>query len=247
MMSCNSQKQIAYFQGLDDSKMQEINNAFHKSQEPIIRTGDMLLITVSALDPVSVAPFNLPLITFYEPGRDQISADQSLQYYLVDRKGEIDFPQLGKLKVGNLTKIEIIEMIEDKLHKYLVDPIVTLRLLNYKITVLGEVARPGQYTITNEKVSLLNALGMAGDMTIYGQRENVLLVREVNDELEFHRLDLTDKNLFKSPYFYLQQNDVLYVEPNSMRSLASQNLSVYFSIISSISTVLLVFATFIKN
>lgn len=139
-----------------------------------------------------------------------------MQQYLVNNQGEIDFPVLGRLKISGLTKNECEALIREKLIPYLKEtPIVNVRMVNYKISVLGEVKRPGTFTVSNEKVNILEALAMAGDMTVYGMRDNVKLVREnANGERVIQTLNLNDADLIRSPYFYLQQNDILYVSPN---------------------------------
>ena len=139
-----------------------------------------------------------------------------MQQYLVNNQGEIDFPVLGRLKISGLTKNECEALIREKLIPYLKEtPIVNVRMVNYKISVLGEVKSPGTFTVSNEKVNVLEALAMAGDMTVYGVRDNVKLVREnANGERIIQTLNLNDADLIRSPYFYLQQNDILYVSPN---------------------------------
>lgn len=143
-----------------------------------------------------------------------------MQQYLVDNQGEIDFPVLGRLKISGLTKNECEALIREKLVPYLKEtPIVNVRMVNYKISVLGEVTRPGTFTVNNEKVNVLEALAMAGDMTVYGVRDNVKLVREnANGERLIQTLNLNDADLVRSPYFYLQQNDILYVSPNKTKA-----------------------------
>ena len=147
------------------------------------------------------------------------SGENAMQKYLVDNDGNIDFPVLGKIKVADMTKNQVEAYLKSQLRPYLKEePLINVRMVNYKISVLGEVNRPNSYTITNEKVNVLEALALAGDLTIYGKRDNVKLMREsVDGKREVVILDLTDKNLIHSPYFYLQQNDVLYVEPNKTR------------------------------
>lgn len=237
LSGCISQKEIAYFKGIKPDSAAIINQFYHSKQETKICNGDALLITVSALDPNAVAPFNLPLVMYATPGSDKIYSSPTMQYYIVDVNGKINFPVLGSLKLSGLTKSEAIELINNKLTPFLKDPIVNINFMNYHITVLGEVARPGQYGIYNEKVSILDALGMAGDLTIYGIRKNVLITRENNGKLEFERLNLNSSDIFKSPYFYLQQNDVVYVEPSNVKTTASQNIPLYLSTLSTISAI----------
>lgn len=247
LSSCTSQKKLAYFNEVDASSAEAINQSFNRLHEAKICIGDMLSITVSGLDPLAVAPFNLPLVSYAKPGSETIYGSPSLQAYLVDVDGNINFPILGEIKLVDLSKSEAITLIENKLSAYLKDPIVTMQFLNYKITVIGEVARPGQYTINNERVTLLDALGMAGDMTPYGKRGTVLITRENNGKLEFARLDLNSDALFRSPYYYLQQNDVIYVEPNVVRSIASQNIPLYLSGLSTLGTIITLIVTISRS
>ena len=183
---------------------------------------DLLSITINTTDPQAAAPFNLTVQTPINAGLANITTttQPSLQQYLVNNKGEIDFPVIGRLKVGGLTKNEAEDLIREKLQPYLKEkPIVTVRMANYKISVLGEVARPGTFTVSNEKVNVLEALAMAGDMTVYGVRTNVKLIREdANGKREIVQLDLTKSDLILSPYFYLRQNDILYVTPNQTKA-----------------------------
>jgi len=238
LIGCSSQKNVAYFSGVNSTSADSINKSFYKAHEARICAGDMLSITVTGLDPLAVAPFNLPLVSYATPGSDQLYSAPTLQSYLVDINGDINFPVVGTIKLVGLTKSEAIKEINTKLSPYLKNAIVTIQFMNYKITVLGEVMRPGQYTINNERVTVLDALGLAGDMTIYGKRNNVLITRENDGKLEFVRLNLNTDEAFKSPYFYLQQNDVVYVEPNTVKSIAAQNISLYLSTVSTLATVI---------
>lgn len=183
---------------------------------------DILSITVNTTDPAAAAPFNLTMQTAYNVslGNSSVSSQPTLQQYLVNNQGEIDFPVLGRLKIEGLTKNQAEDLIREKLIPYLKEtPVVTVRMVNYKISVLGEVNKPGTFTVTNEKVNVLEALAMAGDMTVYGVRENVKLVREdANGKRLIQTLNLNDADLVLSPYFYLQQNDILYVTPNKTKA-----------------------------
>jgi len=234
--SCTSQKKLAYFNEVTASSADKINSQFKSLHEAKIVVGDMLAITISGLDPEAVAPFNLPLVSYASPGTAQLYAAPSLQSYLVDVKGNINFPVVGELKLEGLTKSAAIELIKDKLKPYLKDPIVNIQFMNYNVTVLGEVLQPGKYSIPNERVTVLDALSLAGDMTVYGKRENILITRENNGKLEFARLNLNSDEIFTSPYFYLQQNDVVYVEPNTVKSISSQNIPLYLSSLSTLAT-----------
>lgn len=233
-------KKVPYFKDLESSN-EEIPVV---QNEPIIHNDDMLSIVISAMDPVTVAPFNLPIISYSSPGEEKLSTTPTMQPYVVDVNGEINFPILGKIKIGGLKKSEAANLIKEKLQPYLKDPIVTIQFLNYKITVLGEVKRPGTYTISNEHTSILQALGIAGDLTIYGRRDNVLLIREMEGgKKEYVRIDLNKTDILSSPFYYLQQNDIIYVEPNKTRvnnvisSSASTNAAIYLSTISSLASV----------
>lgn len=214
LSGCTSYKKVPYIQD------PETVNAYGKEiplYDAKIMPKDLLSITVNTTDPVAAAPFNLTVQTSQNANTNLNTTSQpTLQQYLVNNQGEIDFPVLGKLKVGGLTKNEAESMIREKLQPYLKEtPIVTVRMANYKISVLGEVKSPGTFTVSNEKVNVLEALAMAGDMTIYGVRDNVKLIREdAQGKREIVMLDLTKSDLVLSPYFYLQQNDILYVTPN---------------------------------
>lgn len=183
---------------------------------------DLLSITVNTTDPQAAAPFNLTVQTPLNAVQKNITTTgaPSLQQYLVNNVGEIDFPVIGLLKVGGLTKNQAEDIIRDKLQPYLKEiPIVTVRMSNYKISVLGEVARPGTFTVSNEKINILEALAMAGDMTVYGIRDNVKLIREEADgKREIITLNLNNADLVLSPYYYLRQNDILYITPNKTKA-----------------------------
>jgi polysaccharide export outer membrane protein len=160
----------------------------------------------------------------------------SIMGYLVDDEGNINFPSLGKIHLAGLTKNAAVDTLQARISKFVLSTTtVNIRFLNYRITVLGEVNRPGTYTVENERVTILEALGLAGDLTIYGKRNNVLVYRETGGEPRFHRIDLTSSKLFESDYFYLQQNDMIYVQPNKARtgsSVYNQNLSLGMSLLS---------------
>ncbi len=180
------------------------------------------MILVESETPKVAAPFNKQTNKQInlETGYNNFNGiNPILDGYLVSKNGEIVFPILGKLKVSGLTHQELGVLIEEKLKsgQHITDPMVTVKLLNYKIYVMGEVARPGVVNVDNEKITILEALSAAGDLTIYGLRDNVTVVREHNGKRQIGNVDLTSKDLFSSPYYYLQQNDVIYVEPNNRR------------------------------
>lgn len=232
LASCTSYKQVPYLQD------PAVVNAIQEAQplyDAKIMPKDLLTITVNTTDPEAAAPFNLTVQSSINAGRTTSLTQQPvLQQYLVNNEGNIDFPVLGRLNVGGLTKTEAEDLIREKLKPYLREtPIVTVRMANYKISVLGEVAKPGTFTVSNEKVNVLEALAMAGDMTIWGIRNNVKLIREdATGKREIIFLNLNDADIVTSPYYYLQQNDILYVTPNETKSKNSdigQSTSLWFS------------------
>ena len=243
---CVTQKQMTYFREVDSSTADSVNKVFESQIDPVIKAGDALAITVSALDMEAVVPYNLPTVVFSNPGTDQLTTPPSQQYYLVDAAGQIEFPVLGSVSVLGLKTTEVAEVLEEKLSKQVKDPMVLVRLINAKITVMGEVNRPGQYTMPNGRMTLLDALGAAGDLSIYGQRDNVLITRETNGKLEFHRLNLNSDELFTSPYYYLQQNDVIYVSPNKVRAINSTNVSLWLSMVSTLASTATVIVTVVN-
>lgn len=244
--SCVTQKQLTYFREVDSNTADSVNKVFESQIDPVIKAGDALTITVSALDQEAVVPYNLPTVVFSAPGTEQLTTTQSLQYYIVDAEGKIEFPVLGTLNVLGMKTTEVAIMIEDKLSTQVKDPMVLVRLINAKVTVMGEVNKPGQYTMPNGRMTLLDALGAAGDLSPYGQRDNVLITRETNGKLEFHRLNLNSDELFTSPYYYLQQNDVIYVSPNKVRAINSTNINLWLSLVSTVASATTVVVTVVN-
>ena len=236
MCSCVSRKQLAYFRDVTPESIEEVNKQMQSQPEPRVKITDALVITVSALDPEAVLPYNLPNVAYATPTSENIPTTPSFQYYTVDANGDIEFPVLVNLHVVGLTQSEVIEMIKGRLQGQLNNPIVTMRFLNAKVTVLGEVKNPGSYQLNNGGMTLLEALGAAGDLTPYGRRDNILVTRENNGKLEFARLNLQSEDIFTSPYFYLQQNDVVYIEPNQARTTSNQSLSLWLSLIGTLSS-----------
>ena len=234
--SCKVPKDVVYFQNSTDQEKIQSTNSF----TPVFKVDDIVSIVVSAADMDAARPFNLmqgstiTAITELGEGDTRSSGGSSEPTYLIDEEGNIDFPVLGRLKIAGLTRVEVKEMLKEKLKVYIKDPIVSVRLKNFKITVIGEVSRPGSYNIPNERVTIIEALGLAGDMTIKGKRANVMVIRE-NDGLNtYHRVDLTSKEIFESPVYYLAQNDVLYIEPNNSQIRNSRTNSNTLGVILSI-------------
>jgi putative membrane protein involved in polysaccharide export len=208
LISCQSYKKVPYLQDMTQVSDTE------QGGRPIgvkVMPKDLLTITVSCSTPELAAPFNLV---------NPDSESSAPQQYLVDNQGNINFPVLGEIHVGGLTKLEIENLIIEKLKVYLKEaPLVTVRIANYRISVLGEVAKPGSFVVSNEKINLLEALAMAGDLTIYGMRDNVKLIRTGQDnKQEIITFDLNKTETVMSPYYQLQQNDIVYVTPNKTKA-----------------------------
>ena len=219
LASCQSYKKVPYLQDAEViNQAQQLETLYDAKIMP----KDLLTIVVSCTNPELAVPFNLVAATpaSVSAVNSQSTVQPVLQQYLVDNEGRINFPVLGTLKVGGLTKSQAEQLIVQNLKPYIKEaPIVTVRMSNYKISVLGEVSHPGTFTITNEKVNLLEALAMAGDMTVWGVRDNVKLIREdANGKQEIHTLDLNKAETILSPYYWLQQNDVVYVTPNKTKA-----------------------------
>jgi polysaccharide export outer membrane protein len=204
LTSCASRKDVVYFQDTGSFETLVDNN------KSIIKfkVDDLVSIHVSSLDPEASVPFNL----YRGPQEGGFRAEQV--DYLVDQEGTIDFPVIGKLKVEGLSPDELRNKLREELSDYLKDPIINIRLRNFTITVLGEVTRPGTYLVNGEQITILEGLGLAGDLALRAVRKNVLVIRDFNGTKVYTRIDLTSKNLTKSPVYYLTQNDVVYVEPN---------------------------------
>ena len=231
LTACGSKKDILYFQ--DTNEIPDAAYIYDQADhETRIVSNDNLLIMVSAFNPQTVEVFNTVQL-----GRSGSSSyNLEWQGHLVDKNGDINFPVVGKLHLAGLTKLEAINLIQSKVSEYVENPIVNIRFLNYRIFILGEVNRPGSYTVSNEKISIPEALSIAGDMTIYGNRHDVVLCRIENGEKKFHHIDMTSSALFFSETYYLQQNDILYVQPNMARVRSSTTLSSNLSIISVIAS-----------
>lgn len=233
LTSCTPSSKITYLQDVDSLKAEEKSIAY----EPILQPDDLLSIIVSAENPESTVPFNLPQI----PGNNDIINNQNgVKTYLIDNYGEIDFPVIGKVKLGGLIRSEANKKLQDLVSEYVKNPGINLRILNFKISVLGEVSRPGTFSIQSERITLLEALGKAGDLTIYGKRSNILIIRENNGVKSYHKVDITKSDFVNSPYYYLSQNDVVVVNPNQTKinsAAVGPNTSVILSAISILVTI----------
>jgi len=233
--SCVSGKKITYFQNME--QLQQLAEASKTGLS--IKPNDLLTISVSAYNMEAAQPFNLPVVGVATGGGAEaglrVSGTPQLQPFLVDSDGNIEFPQLGTLKVTGMNRQELSGKLKTLISEYVKEPIINVRIVNFQVSVLGEVNRPGTFSVPDEYLSLTKALGLAGDMSIYGQRDNVLVVREENGQKTYAYLDLTDAKVMNSPYYYLKQNDVVYVEPNNAQKQGSaynRNSTVYISIAS---------------
>jgi polysaccharide biosynthesis/export protein len=230
LSSCGSKKEVVYFQ--DIGAYETIVD-----QTPFIskfKVDDVVSIFVSTLNPEASAPFNL-----FRGGRESGGGGMQEQVdYIIDESGSIDFPVIGKIKIAGLSSDELRTLLTQKLSDYLKDPIINIRLKNFTISVLGEVNRPGTYPVNGEQITILEAIGLAGDLNIKGIRNNILVIRDFNGTFVHHRINLTSKEAMKSPVFYLTQNDVVYVEPNKS-AITSSSLDNRATLMVSIASILI--------
>jgi len=225
--SCATTQEVTYFQdeSLADYEPLDFNT------DVVYKTNDKISIIVSSLDPEAARPFNLPTIS---EGQSAIVTQGStkMQTYLVDKFGNIEFPVLGQIKIGGLGRTEATELLKERLKEYLKNPIINIRLINFTVTVLGEVRNPGTFVLEDEKISLSEALGYAGDLTIYGRRDNVLLIRDNNGKKQYAKFDLTSIAVLNNQSYYLAQDDVIYISPNKAKARSAsynQNTAVVIS------------------
>lgn len=231
--SCASKSEVVYFQ--DVSNFETIVN--EDNFAPKFKIDDVVSIHISTLNPEASAPFNL----FRAPSQSEVTKlGGTIQQvdYLVDQSGEIDFPVIGKIKIAGLSPEELRISLREKLTDYLKNPIINIRLQNFQVTILGEVNRPGTYQINGEEITIMEALGLANDITLKGLRKNVLVIRDFNGTKIYHRIDLTSKKAVQSPVYYLTQNDVVIVEPNKS-AITSSSLDNRATIAVSIASILI--------
>lgn len=231
IFSCTPKKNMVY---LEDKESEEIAIEQAKYNGLQIQEGDVIEINVNGYDELAVRPFNLS--TMNKTGEEEAMTRTTFQgsEYIVDNDGEINFPTLGKIYVKGMTKQQLVNDVEGRLKDYLRDPLVTVVLKNFNVSVIGEVKSPGQVTSKTEKLNVFQALALAGDMTQYGDRTKVKLIRNVDGTDQIVMLDVNDKRIVSSPYYYLQQNDILYVQPDEKRQVASNqdpNRALYFQLI----------------
>ena len=233
--SCGSTKNVTYFQNIDSVSLASSRGLFDAKIMP----KDELTITVNTTNPEAGKPFNLSISSVMSSTGSLTSGVGTLLPYLVDNDGFINYPIIGKIHVAGLTKTECEDLIKSKIQPYMArteNPVVTVRMSSYRVTVTGEVNRPGVIPVTGEKMSIVEALAQAGDLTIYGLRDNITLIRtDGQGEKHYVRLNLNDANIFNSPYYYVQQDDIIYVEPNKVKAKNSgigSSTTIWFSFIS---------------
>ena len=244
LSSCTSKKKLDYLQNIEDVALE----ASAKNAKSTIQPNDQLVILVTAKDMDVVRPFNqnfssgqilqYSLPSNNAPAQGQTSAGPT---YMVDSQGNIEFPVIGKINTENKTTEELRDILKKEISKYVVNPQVSVKNTNYKITVLGEVNRPGTYNIPEAQTTVLEVLGLAGDLTIYGNREDILVLRNIDGTMTKERIDLTKADFINSPYFNLKQNDVIVVSPNETKQKTSRldpNAGIYISVASIVVTIL---------
>lgn len=249
--SCSGSKKVPYFQNIDEISLAASKGLF----DARIMPKDELIITVSGVtDPKAVSHFNLSVSNTMGATGGLSASAGSMLGYLVDNDGCINFPHVGRLHVAGLTKRECEKLIQDRVMMDLSEnenPIVTVRMSSYRVTVIGEVSGPKVIPVSTEKMSIIEALAHAGDLSIYGKRDNVLLIREdANGQKRYVRLNLNDANIFNSPYYYLQQNDIIYVEPNRVKaknSALGQSTTIWFSFIGIVTSMASLLVNILRN
>ena len=225
LFSCASKKDMIYYQDVDTFGTQEKSNSYEIKIQP----DDMLMISVYAEDPEIAKSFSLNVSS------ETVTSGNTGSVYLVDAFGFIDFPTLGKLKVSGLSRTAALQLLNNKILQYIKNPIISIRITNFKVSVQGEVSTPGTYPIASERITLIEALSMAGDLTIFGKRDNILIIREIDGVKSYNRVDLTKAGFMNSPFYYLAQNDVVYVEPNQNKinvSAVNPSTGLIFSVVS---------------
>ena len=207
LFSCVARKNMVYYRNIESMNNKELTNSYEIKIQP----DDLLMIAVSCDDPEIAKPFNIGASSQSQSGS---SSQQSGPTYLVDVNGVIDFPVLGKLTIGGLTRTQVMKMLNEKISLYIKKPFITLAIRNYKVTVQGEVGAPGIYSFDSERFTLVDALIKAGDLKIQAKRKNILIIRQTDGVITYNRVDITKTDFINSPFYYLRQNDMVYVQPN---------------------------------
>lgn len=225
LFSCASRKDMIYYQDIENLGSQEKSNSYEIKIQP----DDLLMISVYAEDPEIAKSFSLNVSTAPASGASAGSV------YLVDANGYIDFPTIGKMKVSGLTRTDVLELLDNKISQYIKKPIISLSISNFKVSVQGEVSKPGTYPVVSERITLIEALSMAGDLTVFGKRDNILIIREIDGVKSYNRINITKAGFMNSPFYYLAQNDVVYVEPNQNKintAAVNPSTGIIFSVLS---------------
>ena len=250
LSSCISQRKMSYLRDVTATSADSINQTYQPLEENYITKGDILSIFVNALDLEAVRAFNMPVANVQNLGSRTVTSSAgggSLQGYWVDPEGNIDFPVLGKLHIEGMTTTQLRDTLTLLISQSVKDPIININFMNFFVTVLGEVKNPGRHPVNVQGMTIFEALGLAGDMTIYGKRNNVLVSREVDGKMEFARLNLNDQAIFASPYYHIRQNDVIYVEPNNARAISSQNIPLYLSMVTTLGSMATLIVSLYSN
>lgn len=250
LSSCISQRKMSYLRDVTAASADSINQNYQSLDENFITKGDILSIFVNALDIEAVRAFNMPVANVQNLGSRQVSTNSgggSLQGYWVDPDGNINFPVLGKLHIEGMTTTQLRDTLTMLISQSVKDPIININFMNFFVTVLGEVKNPGRHAVGSQGMTIFEALGLAGDLTIYGKRNNVLVSREVDGKMEFARLNLNDQAIFASPYYHIRQNDVIYVEPNTARAISSQNIPLYLSLVTTLGSMATLIVSIYSN
>lgn len=223
--SCASKKDMIYYQDIDAMAGEEKLNSYEIKIQP----DDLLQISVYAEDPEITKAFSLNVSS------ETVAGANTGSVYLVDASGFINFPTLGKLKVSGLSRTDVLDLLNSRVSQYIKKPIISLRITNFKVSVQGEVNAPGSYPISSERITLIEALSMARDLTVYGKRDNILIIREIDGVKSYNRVDITKAGFMNTPFYYLAQNDVVYVEPNQNKingSAVGPSTGLIFSVMS---------------
>ncbi|MCM1449440.1 MAG: polysaccharide biosynthesis/export family protein [Clostridiales bacterium] len=245
MVGCASKKnQLSYFKDLPKDGSDLVIESIDADYSLRIVPDDELLITVTSLSPDATAMFNLPMANIATRGQQQVTGNVAMQTYIVDSKGDINFPLLGTLHVEGMTTSELTSILTERISMEVEKPMVRVEIVNFAINILGEVASPGRYGLNDEEFTIIDALALAGDLTEYGRRENILLIRREGDKTIYHRFNMHDLSSMNSPYFYLKQNDVIYVEPDNVKASNAKystnngfKLSVISTVVGSVSVI----------
>ncbi len=234
LIGCATSKDVLYFQDIDDVTLQKLTTKY----EARIKKDDELVIIITSPDKSVTAPYNFATGDIAEGFTALARPDQPIMSCVVDNDGDITFPIFGKIHVEGMTRLELIKYLEGRIGDDVRDPIVYVSFKNYKFTVLGEVKNPGTFTYGTEKINVLQALGYAGDLTITAKRDGILLIREIDGVEKHFRIDLRNSSLLESPYFYLQQNDILYVPPSTTRLMNANSPTGVWTAISALASTL---------